>query len=129
MLIAGGSVGILIGLIISTTLVGAICGIPIVIVSIVMTIQGYLMKAKDQAIKDEKFSERMLQTQAVASGVNICHRCKAANARTNPECANCGQPFMRIGDPQPISAIDPTEVALRAKQTKGEDTKLWEEEG
>lgn len=118
LLIASGSIGTFVGFLLSVTGIGALCGVPLILVCIPMTIWGYLMKAKHQALKDEELTERMLHTQAVASGVNICHRCKAPNHMSNPSCATCGFDFMPAGNPRPISAVDPTEVALRSKQMK-----------
>ena len=127
-LIASGSIGIFIGIVLSATGIGAICGIPMVIVCIIMVIWGYLMKAKDQAIKDENLTERMLMTQAVASGVNLCPRCKTPNPQTSGFCAGCGFEFVRLGNPQPISAVDPAEAALRSKQMKNSRNSVFEDE-
>ena len=116
-LIASGSIGLFIGLVLSASMVGAICGIPLILVCIPMMIWGYLMKAKDKEIKEEQFAERMLQTQAVASGINLCPQCRTPNQNTNPACSRCGFRFVPLGNPQPISAVDPTEISFRAKQT------------
>lgn len=115
-LIASGSIGLFIGLVLSASFVGAICGVPLILVCIPMMIWGYLMKAKDKEIKEEQFAERMLMTQAVASGINICPQCKTPNQNTNPACLGCGFRFAPLGDPQPVSAIDPTEISFRARQ-------------
>ena len=117
-LIASGSIGLVFGIGLSATGIGALCGIPLVLICIPVMIWGYLMKAKDQEIKDERFSERMLQTQAVASGINICPRCKTPNQNINPVCLGCGLRFVPLGSLPPVSVVDPIEVSHRAKQVK-----------
>src|ERR1043166_1936699 len=89
-LIASGSIGLTICLAISATGFGAICGIPVGLVCIVMIIWGYLMKAKDKEIREERLGERMLLTQAIASGVSLCPQCRVPNPMTNRACATCG---------------------------------------
>lgn len=121
-MIASGSIGMLIGFILTGTGIGAICGLPMILVCIIMIIWGYLMKAKDQAIRDDRVAERMLQTQAIASGVNICQRCKTPNPNTFQTCSACGAEFPRIGDPGPISAVDPAELTLITKQSHHKET-------
>jgi hypothetical protein len=111
MLIASGSIGIVIGLVLSASVVGALCGVPMIIVCGIMIIWGYLMKAKDQNIKDEQLTERMLMTQAVASGVNLCPKCRTPNHASVPICSGCGFELVRVGDPRPISAVEPTNTA------------------
>jgi len=93
-----------------------------------MIIWGYLMKAKDQAIKDERLTERMLMTQAVASGVNLCPKCRAPNPQTSAFCAGCGFGFVPSADPRPVSAIDPADSALRSKQVKDQNAPVFEPE-
>jgi hypothetical protein len=127
-LIASGSIGIFIGLVLSATGLGAICGIPMVLVCIIMVIWGYLMKAKDQAIKDEQLAERMLMTQAVASGVNLCPKCKTPNQNTSQFCSSCGFQFAHIGDGRPVSAVDPADAALRNKQVRDQNAPVFEPE-
>ena len=117
-LIATGWIGVFIGLVISVSLVGAICGVPLILVCIPIMIWGYLMKAKDQELKDEKFNERMLLTQATASGINICPQCKTPNKNTNPTCSGCGYRFVPTGNLQPLSVADPIEFAHSSKQVK-----------
>lgn len=126
-LIASGSIGITIGIIISFTGILAICGIPMVLVCIPMIIWGYLMKAKDRDLKDQEFAERMLQTQAVASGVNICPQCRAPNQMTSPYCPSCGFAFYPIGE-RPISAVHPAEAAMFGKQIKNTREPVFEPE-
>lgn len=127
-LIASGSVGITVGFLLSITGIGAICGIPIVLVCIPMIIWGYLMKAKDQEIKDERFSERMLQTQAVASGVNLCPQCRNPNKNTSPYCSSCGFRFVPLGNLPPASVVDPIELTHRSKQVKNMTNPVFEDE-
>jgi len=128
MLIASGSIGITIGIIISFTGILAICGIPMVLVCIPMVIWGYLMKAKDRDLKDQEFAERMLQTQAVASGVNICPQCRSPNQITSPYCSSCGFAFDPISGPRSISAVDPVEAALLGNQIKNTREPVFEPE-
>lgn len=116
LLIASGSIGITVGFLLSITGIGAICGIPLVLVCIPMMIWGYLMKAKDQEIKDERFSERMLQTQAVASGINICPQCRNPNQNTSPFCSGCGHRFVPLGTLQPASVVNPIKTSHRANE-------------
>jgi hypothetical protein len=115
-LIASGGIGITIGFALTATGVGAVCGIPLILLGIITIIWGYLMKAKDKALREERLGERMLMTQAVASGVNLCPKCKTPNSAFNPRCSGCGFEFVPLGDPRPISAIDPADAALKIKQ-------------
>lgn len=117
-LIASGSIGLFIGLVLSASFVGAMCGIPLVLISIILMIWGYLMKAKDQEIKNEQFNERMLLTQAVASGVNICPQCKTPNQKTSSACSGCGYRFIPAGYPEPGSVVNPVEMSHKTKQVK-----------
>lgn len=113
-LIASGSIGLFIGLVLSASLAGAICGVPMIIVCIIMMIWGYLMKAKDEELKGEMLAERLLHTQAVASGVNLCPKCKSATHASIPTCSSCGYEFVRPTAPT-VSGIDPAEIAATTK--------------
>ena len=89
-----------------------------ILVCIPMMIWGYIMKAKDRELKNEQFNERMLLTQAVASGINICPQCKTPSKNTNPACSGCGFRFVPLENLQPVSVVDPIESAHTLKQVK-----------
>lgn len=90
MMIAGGWVISSVGFMLSLTGVGAVCGVPMIIASIPVIIWGHVLKSRQAEINEEKFQERILETQATAEGINICPMCKAVTPNTQSNCNACG---------------------------------------
>lgn len=85
-----GWAAIVIGAAVSVTGVGALCGIPLLIVGIVILVSGSLMEKKDNTERTEKYLKQIVQTTAAAQDVVICPSCGTARQNTSPNCPRCG---------------------------------------
>lgn len=100
LLIAVGTFGLAIGVGISVTGIGAICGIPLVLISFIPFIWGMVIRAKAKRLKEEEYLQkgvdRIAQLHATSQRLIICPACQTPNENINPKCSACGTEFQPV---------------------------------
>ncbi len=82
--IAIGIIGLSVGVGISATGIGAICGIPLVLLAFIPFIWGMLMRAKAKREREESYlregMNRVTEVHAAAQQILICTVCQKPNS-------------------------------------------------
>lgn len=96
--IAIGIIGLSVGVGISATGIGAICGIPLALLSFIPFIWGMLMRSKAKRMREEIYLQeglnRITQIHATSQQIIVCSICQQPNPNTNAVCINCRTSFV-----------------------------------
>ncbi len=97
LLIAVGTFGFAIGCGISVTGIGALCGIPLALVSLIPFAWGMLMRQKANRLRQEAYMQKSVREvsmiHAASQGVAICGICGAPNPVGSRDCSMCKTPI------------------------------------
>lgn len=99
-LIAIGIFGFAIGCGISVTGIGALCGIPLALLSLIPFIWGLLMRQKANRLRQEAYLQRSVEEvariHAASQDMSICPTCKTPNPRGSSICGGCQNPIFTM---------------------------------
>jgi len=88
----GGLLALIVGLLLSATLIGAVCGVPLIVLGAVLWVYAIvrLMRYQNQRLSTDIANAIATTTTTPRGAQSYCSQCGAANAEGFRFCAQCG---------------------------------------